>query len=149
MLGSSDSTSTRERVALQTKAESCAVCHEMINPLGFTLEHFDAVGRYRSEELGRSINAEGGYLTRSGVIQSVHAFGASPIGTFFLTFLILVTIFSGVLIFLYQAAAAVFINRTMSAGVLLQLLVLTMIATSAVAGAFATKCRTHSGESSA
>ena len=31
----------------------------------------------------------GTYLTRSGVIQSVHAFGESPLGTFFLVFLLL------------------------------------------------------------
>ena len=37
---------TRERVTLQTKPEACQSCHGMINPLGFTLEHFDAVGRY-------------------------------------------------------------------------------------------------------
>ena len=37
---------TRQRVTLQTKPESCQSCHGMINPLGFTLEHFDAVGRY-------------------------------------------------------------------------------------------------------
>lgn len=36
----------------------------------------------------------GTYLTRSGVIQSVHSFGESAIGTFFLVFLIVVTIAS-------------------------------------------------------
>ena len=39
---------TRERVALQTKPEACQSCHAMINPLGFTLENFDAVGRFRT-----------------------------------------------------------------------------------------------------
>lgn len=57
---------TRERVALQTNPESCQTCHSMINPLGFTLEHFDAVGRYRKEEKGKSIDSRGNYLTRSG-----------------------------------------------------------------------------------
>jgi hypothetical protein len=38
----------------------------MINPLGFTLEHFDAVGRYRKEEKGKPIDATGSYETRSG-----------------------------------------------------------------------------------
>ncbi len=60
------SLTTRERVVLQTKPESCQSCHAMINPLGFTLEHFDAVGRYRSEEKGRPIDATGTYLTRTG-----------------------------------------------------------------------------------
>ena len=57
---------TRERVALQTQAQSCMSCHGMINPLGFTLEHFDAVGRFRAEEKGRPIESAGGYLTRTG-----------------------------------------------------------------------------------
>ena len=38
---------TRQRVTLQTNSTSCMNCHGIINPLGFTLEHFDAVGRYR------------------------------------------------------------------------------------------------------
>ncbi|MBC7820296.1 MAG: DUF1592 domain-containing protein, partial [Planctomycetaceae bacterium] len=57
---------TRERVALQTKPESCQSCHAMINPLGFTLEHFDAVGRFRKVENGKPVNAMGAYRTRNG-----------------------------------------------------------------------------------
>src|SRR6185369_2844111 len=40
----------------------------------------------------------GTYLTRSGVIQSVHAFGQSAIGTFFLTLLLIVASASALLI---------------------------------------------------
>ena len=57
---------TRERVALQTKPEVCQTCHAMINPLGFTLEHFDAVGRFRKDENGKPVNANGAYRTRKG-----------------------------------------------------------------------------------
>jgi hypothetical protein len=57
---------TRERVALQTKSENCQACHGLINPLGFTLEHFDAVGRYREQDHGKPVDATGTYLTRSG-----------------------------------------------------------------------------------
>ena len=57
---------TRERVALQTKPESCQSCHAMINPLGFTLEHFDAVGRFRKDENGKPVDASGAYRTRNG-----------------------------------------------------------------------------------
>ena len=57
---------TRERVDLQTKSESCRSCHRMINPLGFAFEHFDTVGRFRTEEQGKPINAEGTYLDRGG-----------------------------------------------------------------------------------
>ena len=57
---------TRERVALQTSPQSCQVCHSRINPLGFTLENFDAVGRYRTKEKQKPIDATGSYTTRSG-----------------------------------------------------------------------------------
>jgi hypothetical protein len=57
---------TRERVALQTKPASCQACHGIINPLGFTLEHFDAVGRYRVKENDKPIDATGLYQTRNG-----------------------------------------------------------------------------------
>ncbi len=58
--------STRERVALQTSPTMCQSCHTMINPLGFSLEHYDAIGRYRTEEKGRPIDASGSYQELSG-----------------------------------------------------------------------------------
>ncbi len=61
---------TRERVALQTRPQACQACHGMINPLGFTLEHFDAVGRYRDKENGKPIDATGTYQTRTGNVLS-------------------------------------------------------------------------------
>jgi hypothetical protein len=60
------SLTTRERVSLQTRPEACQACHAMVNPLGFTLEHFDAVGRFRKEEQGQPIDASGIYRTRKG-----------------------------------------------------------------------------------
>jgi hypothetical protein len=57
---------TRERVSIQTKPHQCQSCHSMINPLGFALENFDAVGRFRDSEAGRKIDAKGSYWTRRG-----------------------------------------------------------------------------------
>lgn len=57
---------TRERIALQTGPPACALCHELINPLGFSLEHYDAVGRFRKEERDRPVDAAGYYQTLSG-----------------------------------------------------------------------------------
>ncbi len=57
---------TRERVDLQTRAQACQVCHNMINPLGFTLENFDAIGRFRDKEKDRPVDTTGSYLTRDG-----------------------------------------------------------------------------------
>ena len=62
--------STRERVALQTSSVACQTCHTMINPLGFALEEFDAIGRYRTAEsrgtVEKLIDASGSYLPREG-----------------------------------------------------------------------------------
>ena len=61
--------STRDRVALQTQPEACQGCHSMINPLGFTMENFDAIGRYRELDQDRPIDATGSYLTQSGAVE--------------------------------------------------------------------------------
>jgi len=63
---------TRERITLQTKPEACQSCHSMINPLGFTLENYDAVGRFRTEDAGKPIDATGGYRTRTGEMVKFH-----------------------------------------------------------------------------
>ena len=57
---------TRERVALQTSPESCQVCHSKINGLGFTLENFDAVGRFREKEGTKTVDPSGVYTNREG-----------------------------------------------------------------------------------
>lgn len=57
---------TRERVSLQTKGANCQSCHAVINPLGFPLESFDAIGRHRKADNGKPIDVSGGYLTRTG-----------------------------------------------------------------------------------
>jgi hypothetical protein len=46
-------------------------CHGVINPLGFTLERFDAVGRFRELDAGKPIDATGEYLTRGGKTAKV------------------------------------------------------------------------------
>lgn len=57
---------TRERVSLQTSPEGCQVCHSKINGLGFTLENFDAVGRFREKEGTKKVDASGIYTNRDG-----------------------------------------------------------------------------------
>lgn len=57
---------TRERVILQTGSNTCQVCHSKINELGFTLENFDAVGRFRQTEFGKPIDSKGSYTNRTG-----------------------------------------------------------------------------------
>lgn len=50
--------STRERVELQTKPDNCMGCHQVINPFGFALEKYDAIGRVRELERGRKVDAQ-------------------------------------------------------------------------------------------
>ncbi len=42
----------------RTKAE-CAGCHKRMDPLGFGLENFDAIGRWRAEIAGQAVDASG------------------------------------------------------------------------------------------
>lgn len=51
----------REKVVKLTRSENCQGCHAVINPLGFSLEWYDAVGRFRTEENGRPIDAVSTY----------------------------------------------------------------------------------------
>lgn len=71
---------TRQRVALQTRPAACMPCHSLINPLGFSLEKFDAIGRLRARENGVWIDATGGY--RSRLDQEVKFSGASDLARY-------------------------------------------------------------------
>ena len=42
----------RQLIELHSENASCARCHEKIDPLGFALEEFDAVGRFRAVDSG-------------------------------------------------------------------------------------------------
>lgn len=46
----------REQMALHAHRPSCAACHKKIDPLGFALENFDAVGRWRDNVGGRPVD---------------------------------------------------------------------------------------------
>ena len=59
---------TRQRVSLQTKPAFCNNCHGIINPLGFTLERFDAIGRLRDVDNGKPVDSTGAYRSRNGTL---------------------------------------------------------------------------------
>ena len=50
-------TSLRERMEQHRANPVCASCHAQMDPLGFALQHFDAVGRWRENDSGAPINA--------------------------------------------------------------------------------------------
>ena len=51
--------SMRERMAAHRSNPACMGCHKLMDPIGFSLENFDAVGRYRVGEGGTPIDATG------------------------------------------------------------------------------------------
>jgi hypothetical protein len=52
--------SMRERLAKHRANPACASCHDRMDPVGFALENFDAVGRWREYENGAEIDVTGG-----------------------------------------------------------------------------------------
>jgi len=70
----------REKVAQLTRPQACQSCHSVINPLGFSLEHFDAVGRFRTREGGKPINAVSDYTTDEG--QTIRLANARDVAEF-------------------------------------------------------------------
>ena len=51
--------SLRERLEEHRKNATCAACHRLMDPIGFALESFDAVGAWRARESGAPIDASG------------------------------------------------------------------------------------------
>jgi len=52
-------TSTRERYANLEESPGCQTCHELIHGVGFGLEEYDALGRFRTHEEGVEVDATG------------------------------------------------------------------------------------------
>jgi len=52
-------TTVRERLEEHRKNPACATCHRVMDPLGFSLDNFDAIGQWRSKEAGLPIDASG------------------------------------------------------------------------------------------
>lgn len=49
---------TRDRLSAHVENTSCAGCHYLMDPLGFPLERFDQVGRFRETEYGLAIRTD-------------------------------------------------------------------------------------------
>ncbi len=54
--GKGKATSLRERMEQHRANAVCATCHSRIDPMGFPLEHFDATGRWRKDDMGAPID---------------------------------------------------------------------------------------------
>jgi hypothetical protein len=51
--------STRERSAQHEVDPTCSGCHQLLDPIGFGFENFDTIGRYRTEDGGKPVDASG------------------------------------------------------------------------------------------
>ena len=57
--GSGKALSLRERIAQHRANPACAGCHNLMDPLGFAFENYDAVGRWRERDESGPIDASG------------------------------------------------------------------------------------------
>src|ERR1700692_442002 len=51
--------SVRERLEMHRTHAPSASCHKLMDPIGFSLENFDAVGAWRANDLGSKVEASG------------------------------------------------------------------------------------------
>ncbi len=55
----STNVTVRERLAEHRENPACASCHDLMDPVGFALEHYDAVGRWRLFDQGLPVDSSG------------------------------------------------------------------------------------------
>lgn len=72
---SSAGETVRERMEAHRSDPFCASCHVHMDPIGFAFENFDAVGAWRNDENGQSIDASGLFL------ETHHFDGAKELAT--------------------------------------------------------------------
>ena len=59
--------SMRARLAAHRESPACAACHRIMDPVGFSLENFDAVGAWRTKDSGADIDPSEALFDGSGV----------------------------------------------------------------------------------
>ncbi len=69
----------REKVTELTSKPACQSCHVTINPLGFSFERFDAVGRVRATDNKKPVDAVADYTTADGTV--IKLTGARDVAT--------------------------------------------------------------------
>jgi mono/diheme cytochrome c family protein len=71
--------SLRERMELHRRNPACASCHQRMDPLGFALENFDALGKWRTVSDGAPVDPSGAFPdgTRFEGIAGLRALVAS------------------------------------------------------------------------
>jgi hypothetical protein len=76
-----NATTVRDRLEAHRANPICASCHRAMDPLGFGLDNFDAVGHYRTADAGFPINATGDLgdgTSFDGAIEMTQQLAANP-----------------------------------------------------------------------
>ena len=68
---------TRERVSMHSEA-ACASCHKMIDPVGFAFENYDAIGKFRTTDEGKQVDASGSFALGNATITFKNALEMMP-----------------------------------------------------------------------
>jgi hypothetical protein len=77
---------TRERVSIHQEEPQCANCHRKIDPIGFGLENFDAVGQWRTTDTYVPIDENGKPLPKLRTTWTIDASGTLHGGPSFADF---------------------------------------------------------------
>ena len=59
--------SMRARLATHRESPACSACHRIMDPVGFSLENFDAVGAWRTKDSGADIDPSDALFDGTGV----------------------------------------------------------------------------------
>lgn len=76
---------TRDAVEVHTSPDACTGCHSLINPAGYALENFDAVGAWRTTENGEPLDTVatlplgGGELAVAGAVDLIEGLAESEV----------------------------------------------------------------------
>ncbi|HEX4277250.1 MAG TPA: DUF1592 domain-containing protein [Bryobacteraceae bacterium] len=62
--------SMRQQMEMHRKVEPCATCHKIMDPIGFALENFDAIGAWRTQDAGNPIDSTG-YLVDGSKLEGL------------------------------------------------------------------------------
>lgn len=55
----------RERIAEHSTNDTCRSCHQLMDPIGLSLENFDGIGRFRTEDNGVRVDPRGSIGTQT------------------------------------------------------------------------------------
>jgi hypothetical protein len=68
--GEAGPSTVREATEARTQGSTCTGCHSIIDPIGFSFEHYDAIGRFRDEEIESQLPIDAsGALAMSGNVD--------------------------------------------------------------------------------